>query len=178
MSRRRWLAVAVAALAASVPVPLLALLLLAESDGVAQLLAQRWFVAAIWMGTVAHVLVIGVPAFLLLGRLGHRNGWRMATAGLLGGALPIGLSAWPRGDFSPGSTSEREVLGHTLVTMQDGLPTLAGYAMHVVYMAIPGLLGMVSALVFWWCWRRLDDKAGPSPPRHRQVPTETAFDPP
>jgi len=108
-------------------------------------------VAALW------VFVLGVPVVLLLRRLG-RLGWRsISIAGFLLGALPTAAFGWPGHyegvDFSAGQNWH----GHYVATYAAGIPTRYGWLIYGESIASAGMLGLLSAIVFYAVWRRLGD---------------------
>ncbi|KAF1719993.1 hypothetical protein [Pseudoxanthomonas wuyuanensis] len=115
---------------------------------------------AVLLVVVPHVLLLGVPAFLLLRHLRRLGGWTMALAGLVAGMLPAGLYSWPYWRRHPGYTFDRDWHGNAVTVVRDGVPTLHGVLMHLESMFIFGLLGVVCALVFWFCWLHLQRRAG------------------
>lgn len=154
------LRIAIAALAASLALPLAAVaagLLMAGLEGMAGGALIGMFVLAV---AAPHVLLLGVPAFLLLRRLRRLGGRSMALAGLLAGMVPAGLYSWPYWKRHPGYTAERDWHGEVVTTVRDGVPTVYGVLMHLETAFIFGLLGMACALVFWFCWLYLQRRAG------------------
>lgn len=109
---------------------------------------------------VPHVLLLGVPAFLLLRRLRRLGVLTMALAGLVAGMLPAGLYSWPYWQRHPGHTFERGWHGNAVTVVRDGVPTFHGVLIHLERTFIFGLLGVACALVFWFCWLHLQRCAG------------------
>ncbi|WP_372012987.1 hypothetical protein [Pseudoxanthomonas sp. 10H] len=110
-----------------------------------------------------HVLLLGVPAFLLLRRRGRLGAVNLAMAGFACGLLPMALVSWPYWTAPPGLLVQEDWHGHVAILVRDGAPTLAGVLRHLERMFIFGALGAACALVFWSCWRCLQHRAGSFP---------------
>jgi len=142
-----------ATLAAMLALPLMGLMLSWAGNGSMEGFQAGLFIALMVFVVVApHVLLLGLPAFLLLRRAGRLNGGSMAAAGFLAGALPLGLYGWPYWRRHPGYTATRSWLGDEVTVVADGVPTLHGWLVHLQTVAVLGLLGTISALAFWWVW--------------------------
>ncbi len=117
-----------------------------DVDGLGPFLGEVVVVAA------AAVLVLGVPTFLLLRKIGRVNWTSLAIAGFCLGMLPVAFF-WPRHveGYSAGGTWH----GKSVATYIDGVPTSyawLAYAEDVFYFGVHGLIG---ALIFYAVWRRL-----------------------
>jgi hypothetical protein len=77
----------------------------------------------------------------------------LESAGLLAGMLPAGLYSWPYWTRHPGHNATRHWHGRQVSLVEDGVPTVHALLLHLERMAIPGLLGVFCALVFWGVWR-------------------------
>jgi hypothetical protein len=110
---------------------------------------------------LAHVILLGIPAVLLLQRL-HRISWVSSVlAGLMIGALPTAVWAWPLRHAERGVTAS-DWNGHALVaTVVNGVPTWAGWMQYARLVALAGAFGAVGGVAFWWARRRLGRHAGP-----------------
>jgi len=113
---------------------------------------------------VAHVLVLGLPAVLLLQRV-HRINWLSSVlGGFLIGGIPTAVWAWPFWHVQRGVTAS-DWNGHALVaTVVNGVPTFAGWMHYARLVALAGAFGAVGGVAFWWVRRLLDrytgDRAG------------------
>ena len=105
-----------------------------------------------WMAalcvSLAHLLLLGLPAVALLRKWGWWRWWSLTAVGAALGAMPMAFYSWPR--FLPGEGASDS----TGVKVIDGIPTAAwwhGYAHDVASMA---LIGALTGLVFWLVWAR------------------------
>jgi hypothetical protein len=110
--------------------------------------------------SAAHVLVLGVPTFLALNWRNAIRWWSSLLAGLVLGAIPLGIAWWPL-DYSglKSSASHSSFGGKMVYTMIDGVPTLAGWIEYLVSVAAMGLLGALGGISFWLVWRRWRSEA-------------------
>lgn len=94
------------------------------------------------------VILLGVPAYLVFRSRGWVRWWSMALAGFVLGALPSALFGWP---YHPGIDSGYSAWdGHEMVVYEvHGVPTHAGWVSFFNSTGAAGLLGAVSAFVFW-----------------------------
>ncbi len=83
----------------------------------------------VWAICAAHVFAFGVPAFLALQRIQLANRWSLMLAGLVLGSIPITLASLPN--------------------------ALRGGSFNFSGTLVFGLLGVLSAWVFWFSWSRL-----------------------
>ena len=79
-----------------------------------------------WSISAAHMIVLGIPAFLLLRRMRMANHWSLALAGFVLGFAPIAL-----------------------MSLAD--PSMGGSSNFFSFLVF-GILGAFSALVFWFVW--------------------------
>lgn len=107
--------------------------------------------------SMAAVLVIGAPAYLVLrGRPGLRW-WGVWLAGFLLAAIPFGLLTFPHLTPNPGEFMAVE--GVKLVV--DGVPTLAGWIDYLESVVLFGACGTLASAVFWavsWCGNKAPGK--------------------
>lgn len=105
----------------------------------------------------ALALIFGVPAYLLLKRLGIVSPWAtIAVAALIGALLPW-LTHWALLDPSA------SVSINGCETVANGVTTACGYRRMVQNMILPGLVGAIAGLVFWLIYAggwRLRDHQG------------------
>lgn len=142
-----------AALAATLAVPLLislyAYVLIGPYDPKEALLLAM----ALVLVSLAHVLLLGLPAFLALRWRGWLKTHAIAAAGLLAGALPVAVITWPYPLSQPYPySSSGSWHGRQVDFIADGLPTIFGWFSYLEGVATFGLLGIVSALAFWFTW--------------------------
>lgn len=105
--------------------------------------------------TVAHAAVLGVPAALLLVRLGWLTWPACLIAGLVIGCLPSAVWEWPLRGVSS-STSLSDWNGHALVpTVVNGEVTWAGWMQYAHVVALAGAFGVIGGGAFWWTLTRL-----------------------
>jgi len=99
-----------------------------------------------------HALLLGLPAFVVLWRLGKANGLTSCVGGFVVGATPLLLYSFPRA--RPGWSSSGQMWGEVRNFYVDGAPTLwewLGYAQSAAYF---GFFGLCGGLTFWLLWRR------------------------
>jgi hypothetical protein len=97
-----------------------------------------------FMVTLGHAVALGLPAALLFRYEQWTSLIGAIAAGLLIGAIPVGILEWP---LQPGSGfSASSPSGPTVV---DGIPTWAGWLEYLQLVGGFGLLGALGALAFW-----------------------------
>ena len=122
---------AVSALAASAvpPLPFLAIAVLVRASPFA-----LQFAGVIWLIAAAHVVLVGLPVFFWLWRIGSANSGSLLAVGFVLGFVPAAIYNWP------------------------GVP-LTGHLLHwLTHFGAPGFLGVLgafSARAFWAAWCRL-----------------------
>jgi hypothetical protein len=101
------------------------------------------------------VFLLGVPAFLLLRRMG-RLGWRsVSIAGMLLGALPLAVFAWPGHEAEGALSAGQNWHGRYVDTYVAGTPSTYGWLVYGESILGAAAMGLLSALVFYAVWRRL-----------------------
>ena len=123
-----------------------------------QVLNFSYLVVAI---TGAHVLFLGVPAFLLMHYFKRIRWWTAVIAGFVLACVPIGLWSWPLRYASSGSSSSHSSGGETIHTMIDGVPTKDGWLEYIYGCLFFGFLGALGGVSFWLTWRILLPKNQP-----------------
>lgn len=94
--------------------------------------------------SAAHVMALGIPAYLLLRWRGLFRWWSALLAGFALGSIPVGVFSWPL--HYAGSRSSASVNG--VETMIDGVPTMAGWLQYVEGVSFFGACGLGAAAVF------------------------------
>ena len=128
--------------------------------------------AIVLAATFLHALLIGLPAFLWLRRIGRLSTARLAVAGFVAGGLFIGVLGWPLRGGSPGSSFSSSWHGRFVEMNRDGVPTLYGWLSWLESVILYGAVGVASALAFWYGWRYFQQRAdarvssGAGPRRH------------
>lgn len=115
----------------------------------------RSFFLMCLIASVAYVMALGLPAFLILKRFNAIRWWSTIGMGFLLGAIPFALFTWPL--RYPELQTSASVGG--VQTMINGIPTLAGWLQYLAGLSSLGACGAVGALAFWLVWR---DKPQPT----------------
>ena len=100
---------------------------------------------------IPFVLLIGIPAALLLQRIGRMRWVWLASTGFIAAALPVAINP-PGGD--PGYSSGGNFYGRAVDFIVAGEPTLWGWLSYAQSVLFFGLHGLVGASVFYAVWRR------------------------
>lgn len=111
--------------------------------------------------TFLHALLIGLPAFLWLRRIGRLSAARLAVPGFVAGGLFIGVLGWPWRGGSPGSSFSSSWHGRFVEMNRDGVPTIHGWLSWLESVIVYGAVGVLSALAFWYGWRYFQRRANP-----------------
>lgn len=112
--------------------------------------------------SAAHVIALGIPAYLLLRWRGLLRWWSVLLVGFTLGSIPAGVFSWPL--RYAGSRSSASVNG--VDTMIDGVPTMAGWLHYVGGASFFGACGLVAAAAFCAVrGMRPEGTSGQSPPR-------------
>jgi|GEM_PF-917864 len=136
----------------------------------------RWsellgFSLMFFVAAFVHALLIGLPAFLWLRRMGRLSAARLAVVGFVAGGLLIGLLGWPP-RRAAGRSYSTYWHGQLVEMERDGVPTLYGWLSWLEPVALWGAVGVASALAFWYGWRYFQRQAdarslhGAGPRRH------------
>lgn len=100
-----------------------------------------------------HVFTLGLPIVWVLIRLNKLNIWSCVIAGFIAACIPMAIWSWPV-DYSYKSSSISWHRTEAVITKTDGIPTLTGWLDYFQGTAFMGIFGIISALSFWWIWRR------------------------
>ena len=79
--------------------------------------------------------------------------WPLVFSGFVAGCIPMSIWSWPI-DYSYKSSSSYWDGKETVIAKIDGMPTLIGWVDYFQGVAFMGIFGIVSALSFWWAWKR------------------------
>lgn len=99
--------------------------------------------------SMAHVLLLGLPAYALLRRR-IKRWWSVLLAGFVLAAIPFAFYSWPL-ESSAKYKSSLIVNGTPMIV--DGIPTVAGWVQYAQGVTLFGGCGVLSALAFWLVWR-------------------------
>jgi hypothetical protein len=98
------------------------------------------------------VLLVGVPTFQALRAFGRANALWLAAFGFAIVALPMTFLGWPLNPDS-GASFGGHWLGRSVMFVDKGIPTSAGWQLYGSTLVIAGLHGAFGALAFLWGWR-------------------------
>ncbi|WP_144409189.1 hypothetical protein [Pseudoxanthomonas suwonensis] len=161
--RLHWPAVFAGLLASALVFPVLLLVFLIGSGEVPTAAAQVEGMLVVLgisvLVTFLHALLLGLPAFLLLRRFGWLSARTLSVAGFVAGALLVGMAGWPWRGGAPGSSYSTSWHGRFVEMQRDGVPTLYGWLSWLESVAVFGLVGIASALAFWYGWRYFQRQA-------------------
>jgi hypothetical protein len=104
--------------------------------------------------SLAHVLLLRLPAFLLL-RQFHAVTWYSSVGCSFAlGCLPVGIFAWPLGYPTGASAPVTGQMARWVVTLANGVSNLAGWLDYWAWgTSFMGLLGAAGGISFWLAWR-------------------------
>ncbi len=116
----------------------------------------------------AHVFFLGIPFAFFLYRSSAIRWSSVAIGGFLCGAIPLALLAWPYHQLAD-ATESRSGVWHGVERQMfvDGVPTTYRWLEYLEGVATTGLLGALSATVFFAVLLKL---LGPDYPRQRSKP--------
>lgn len=113
-----------------------------------------FFIAmAAWVVGLAHILMLGLPAFILLLRYKRVSLLSLSLTGFVAGALSSGVISFPR--RLEGYSSGQDWHGKYVELYVNGEPTQfawLAYAESCVYM---GFYGLLTAAVAWATWQAM-----------------------
>ncbi|WP_379655436.1 hypothetical protein [Pseudoxanthomonas sp. UC19_8] len=105
----------------------------------------RGFLLICLVISAAHVVALGIPAYLLLRWRRALRWWSALLSGFVLGAVPVGIFSWPLRYSGPGSSSSVNGVD----TMVDGIPTMAGWVQYLGGISFFGACGALAAAAFW-----------------------------
>jgi len=100
-----------------------------------------------------HVIALGLPIVWALYKLEKLNIWSLITSGFFAGCIPMSIWSWPI-DYTYKSGSSYWEGKEIVIAKVDGMPTLIGWVDYLQGVAFMGMFGIISALSFWWVWKR------------------------
>lgn len=106
------------------------------------------------MVATPFVVVLGLPAFLVLRRLGRSRIAETAAAGLVLAIAPLAILNWPARRYGATFSANGNWHGHHVDFFINGEPTLYGWLQFAGGLLQFGVHGLVGALVFRaiWLW--------------------------
>lgn len=105
--------------------------------------------------STGHVLILGIPSFIVMHIKNVIYWWSSIFAGFILGCIPIGIWTWPL-KYPELKTSSSHWDGEKMVqTMIDGVPTMAGWVSYMSGVSFMGLFGAIGGLSFWLIWRKV-----------------------
>jgi hypothetical protein len=128
--------------------PLIFVAFLAAAGGTSRLLALSFVIAV--AVAVLHLLIVGLPAFMLLRRKSWVGWWQVSAAGFVCGFLPMAVVQLPWLKAAGAYSESAYWHGRYVVLFANGVATLYGWLSYIESCASVGLFGIVTALVFWW----------------------------
>ena len=125
------------------------------NTGDSQAIVRTWkAIMAALAVSAAHVLALGLPAFLVVVRAKMFAWWSAVGLGFILGALPLALLSWPL-RYSEGASARHWENGQMIETIVNGVVTRAGWWSYVSGVVSMGCLGAVGGLSFWLVLRAL-----------------------
>jgi len=151
----RNLAATLAATLAAAVVPTLILMALVGTIASDEITRDEWWiVAGLLFGiALAHVVLLGLPAVLVLRRMRRYRIVPIAIAGALVGALPYAIFSFPTNDVAG-----VDQFSDGVQTIANGVVTTAGWMQWLQEAAVFGALGFVGALAFYGLQRAIAEK--------------------
>src|SRR3982751_6316836 len=130
------------------------------SAGDSHAIVRTWkIIIAALAVSAAHVLALGIPAYVLVVRAKAFAWWSAVGLGFMLGAVPLALLSWPL-RYSEGASARHWENGQMIETIVNGFVTPAGWWRYVSGVLSMGFLGALGGLSFWLVLRAL--KPNPS----------------
>lgn len=109
---------------------------------------------AVWIlaFAAAHLVILGLPSFVMLQRFRSANWLTVSLTGILAGGVPIALYGWPLRNSSGNYSSGGTWFGQYREFVINGNPTIYGWLQYAQGIAMFGLHGLVGALMFYYVW--------------------------
>ena len=105
--------------------------------------------------SAGHVLVLGVPLFVVMYIKNIIYWWSSILVGFILGCIRVGIWSWPLRYLELKSSSIHWDGEKMVQTMIDGAPTLAGWVSYISSVSFMGLFGAIGGLSFWLIWRKV-----------------------
>lgn len=113
-------------------------------------------IVIIFIVSSLHVIMLGVPAFIVGWYFKSIRWWTSIVASFIIGALPTAIFLWPLKYPQLQTTSSRWNGEKMVQTMIGGDPTVTGWTDWVSAFVIMGLFGVSGGITFWLIWRQRD----------------------
>jgi len=110
-------------------------------------------IVIIFIVSSLHVVLLGVPAFIVGWYFKKIRLWTSVVVSFLIGAMPTAIFLWPLKYPELHSTSSRWDGEKMVQTMIDGVPTFTGWTDWISAFTVMGLFGASGGLVFWLIWK-------------------------
>ena len=101
-----------------------------------------------------HVLLLGVPLFILISTMKLVRWWSTVSGGFVLGSIPVAVLAWPL-SYSEGSSSSHWDGEKMVDTVINGVVTTAGWLSYATEVVFMGAFGAIGGLSFWLVWRAM-----------------------
>lgn len=123
----------------------------------------------IFIFSFLHVLVLGIPAFIVGWHFKAIRGWTSIVGAFLIGAMPTAIFLWPLKYPELHSTSSRWDGEKMVQTIVNGVPTITGWTDWISAFTVMGLFGASGGLIFWLIWRQRNKPASSLQPITRNL---------
>ena len=110
-------------------------------------------IVIIFIVSSLHVIVLGVPTFIVGWYFKRIRWWTSIVASFIIGALPTAIFLWPLKYPQLQTTSSRWDGEKMVQTMIKGVPTVTGWTDWVSAFTVMGLFGVIGGITFWLIWR-------------------------
>jgi len=123
-------------------------------------------VVSIVLFAAAHLLFLGIPAFLFMRNRGRATAARMTAAGFVCGLPFIAVLGWPS-RYGPGVSGGSTWHGEYREMLVNGVPTVWAWLSYAEGLAFFGLQGATGGLAFYAVWLKLrpNNSSKPTPLR-------------
>ncbi|MBQ0933671.1 hypothetical protein KAK07_25025 [Ideonella sp. 4Y16] len=108
--------------------------------------------AFVLLVATAHLLILGLPGFWALNKVGKATTLNVALLGFIVGSIGIAAFAWPA--TTGGSSFSATWHGKYTELIVGGKPTIAGWLNYLEGVAQFGAHGLLGGMVFLHVWRR------------------------
>lgn len=111
-------------------------------------------VVIIFIVSSLHVVILGIPAFIIGWYFKSIRSWTSIVASFIIGALPTAIFLWPLKYPQLQTTSSRWDGEKMVQTMIKGVPTVTGWIGWVSAFTVMGLFGVIGGITFWLIWKQ------------------------